>query len=68
MRKLGFQHGSVVLQSQNFEPQENRSWPRIHNAGFMTYHESESVVVQWYPTLCDPMDCSPPGSSVYGIL
>ena len=20
------------------------------------------------PTLCDPMDCSPPGSSVYGIL
>ena len=25
----------------------------------------------WYilcPTLCDPMDCSPPGSSVLGIL
>ena len=21
-----------------------------------------------YPTLCDPMDCSPPGSSVHGIL
>ena len=21
-----------------------------------------------YPTLCDPMDCSPPGSSVCGIL
>ena len=20
------------------------------------------------PTLCDPMDCSPPGSSVHGIL
>ena len=20
------------------------------------------------PTLCDPMDCNPPGSSVYGIL
>ena len=26
------------------------------------------VVVQSHPTLCDPMDCSPPGSSVHGIL
>ena len=23
------------------------------------------VVSQSYPTLCDPMDCNPPGSSVY---
>ena len=23
-------------------------------------------VAQSYPTLCDPMDCSPPGSSVHG--
>ena len=23
---------------------------------------------QSYPTLCNPMDCSPPGSSVQGIL
>ena len=26
------------------------------------------LVAQWYPTLCDPMDYSPPGSSVHGIL
>ena len=25
-------------------------------------------LLQVYPTLCDPMDCSPPGSSVHGIL
>ena len=25
-------------------------------------------VTQSCPTLCDPMDCSPPGSSVHGIL
>ena len=25
------------------------------------------LVAQWCPTLCDPMDCSPPGSSVHGI-
>ena len=24
--------------------------------------------LQWYPTLCDPVDCSTPGSSVHGIL
>ena len=27
-----------------------------------------SVVAQSCPTLCDPMDCSPPDSSVHGIL
>ena len=32
------------------------------------HSESESKVAQSCPTLCDPMDCSPPGSSVHGIL
>ena len=27
-----------------------------------------SSVTQWCPTLCDLVDCSPPGSSVHGIL
>ena len=31
------------------------------------YTESESEVTQSCPTLCDPMDCSLPGSSVHGI-
>ena len=33
-------------------------------------HESEkgSEVAQSCPTLCDPMDCSLPGSSVHGIF
>ena len=26
------------------------------------------LVSQWCPTLGDPVDCSPPGSSVHGIL
>ena len=30
--------------------------------------ESESEVAQSSPTLCDPMDCSLPGSSLRGIL
>ena len=28
--------------------------------------ESESEVAQSCPTLCNPVDCSPPGSSVHG--
>ena len=30
--------------------------------------KSESEVTQSYPTLSDPMDCSPPGSSAHGIF
>ena len=30
--------------------------------------KKESEVAQSCPTLCDHMDCSPPGSSVHGIL
>ena len=26
------------------------------------------ICVQSCPTLCDPMDCSPPGSSLHGIF
>ena len=30
--------------------------------------KSESEVAQSCPTLGDPMDCSPPGSSVHGVF
>ena len=30
--------------------------------------KSRVLVAQLCPTLCDPMDCSPPGFSVHGIL
>jgi len=30
--------------------------------------KSESEVAQSCPTLIDPMDCSPPGSSIHGIF
>ena len=36
----------------------------------LTFPDSEVKVLvpQLCPTLCDPVDCSPPGSSVHGIL
>ena len=35
---------------------------------YLWQSESESEVAQLCPTLCDPVDCSPTGSSVHGIL
>ena len=36
--------------------------------GFSPLDTSVCLVAQSRPTLCDPMDCSPPGSSVHWIL
>ena len=36
-------------------------------AGTMIAHFS-CPVTQLHPTLCDPMDCSPPGSSIHWIF
>ena len=38
------------------------------NKTFYKTLKSESEVAQSCPTLHDPVDCSPPGSSVHGIL
>ena len=35
---------------------------------FLKAEGKESEVAQSCPTLCDPMDCSLPGSSIHGIL
>ena len=35
---------------------------------FKKWCETLEWVAQLCPTLCDPMDCSPPGSSVHGVL
>ena len=59
-----------------------RGWPRIqtHRAGdfpgfvrgyvFLSHwiNAATRVTYKTYPTLCGPMDCNPPGSSVRGIL
>ena len=31
-------------------------------------YAAAAKLLQSYPTLCDPMDCSPPASSVHGVL
>ena len=54
-----------ILQARTLE------WVAISFSSFPL--KLEDVTVQYtqaksHPTLCDPMDCSPPGSSVHGIL
>ena len=44
------------------------TWTNVHVPHLSVYLESESEVAQSCPTLCDPMDCSLPGSSVHGIF
>ena len=39
---------------------ERVAWEHIHYL--------PAKLLQSHPTLCNPMDCSPPGSSVQGIL
>ena len=65
---------------RSFEELSGRTYSRAMGKGETTqsrYTESfggknlcSSIVlaVQSCPTLCDPMDCSPPGFSVHGIL
>ena len=40
----------------------------FHFQDSLSKANSESEVAQSCPTLCDPVDCSLPGSSVHGIL
>ena len=52
--------------SLGFSRQEH--WSGLPFPSPMHESESEIEVAQSCPTLPDPMDCSPPGSSIHGIL
>ena len=43
-------------------------WLVAHYPVHVCVHDQFSLVTQSYPTLYDPMDSSPPDSSVHGIL
>ena len=59
-------HSLIYLLCFYFLQREQpRSFSSILEHG---WHESESEVTQSSLTLCDPMDCSLPGSSVHGIF
>ena len=51
--------GKVQNKPEETRRKRDSKRAEVHKRGF---HAQSS------PTLCDPMDCSPPGSSVHGIL
>ena len=63
---LGFIH-TDNSEKKREESCRHAEWVLQGEGGGITCY-SESEVAQSCPTLCDPMDCSPPGSTVHGIL
>ena len=68
---------SNSVQSHRWQPTRlPRPWDSPGKNTGVVYHfllqcmkvKSESEVAQSCPTLSDPMDCSPPGSSIHGIF
>jgi len=64
LRNLGVL-GAVTLHYHTHRELGLQQGPQLH---FMPWASPLlCLVVQLYPTLCDPMGCSPPGFSVHGI-
>ena len=62
---------SIIPQCLMFQQNGSKYFFRKEIAFWTTGGESDIMCAkspQLCPTLCDPMDCSPPGSSVHGIL
>ena len=61
---------SVILESEHVLqvlPSERLDWSICHWQ-YVDVLLPESEVTQLCPTLCDPEDCSSPGSSIHGVL
>ena len=55
---------------QHFLPHSLQVWDHglnLHSSAFVSCL-MPAKLLQSYPPLCDPVDCSPPGSSAHGIL
>ena len=55
------------LRTQTFSPHHHLSVHFSHTTTSV-HMKGKVLVTPLCPTLCDPMDCSPPGSSVHGVL
>ena len=45
-----------------------KNWTLLSNKNIYKYAAAAAKLLQFCPTLCDPIDGSPPGSPVTGIL
>ena len=72
---LGEQYGSMRSKPYTFcfthktVPRKSWNGSESYTSENIRYSPCVCVlVIQLCPTLCDPLDCGPPGSSVHGIL
>ena len=61
LNNSGIKPRSPAFQADSLSSEPSGKPPNLEN-------KSESEVIQSCLTLCDPMNCSPPGFSVHGIL
>jgi len=63
---LKVQNFTTRMESRN-RMFQSRIW-RVYDCNLLWYAAAAAKSLQSCPTLCDPMDCSLPGSPVPGIL
>ena len=68
LQRHSHQDSMVLAQRQKYRSMEQNKKPRDKSTHLWTPYLWQSEVAQSCPTLCDPMDCSLPGSSVHGIF
>jgi len=77
MLKKGDNHRGISISKRSPEEKEKQSLKKQESVEkdnargekkTVRMEENISEVTQSCPTLCDPIDCSLPGSSVHGIL
>ena len=69
--RVGVEMGRKLHRPQNHIPQALDSIPSVLpllSSGLDRFRLKDKIVAQSCPTLCDPLDCSQPGSSLHGIL
>ena len=67
----GLQSTESVVAVLHVESPQTGDGTHVYGIGKQTlnhWKESKSEVAQLCPTLCDPMDCSQPGSSIHGLF
>ena len=68
-RRMRTSMGLWGIEEYNFGRTNSKSMAQTHGRNYVTEIIRNSCsVAKSSPTLCDSMDCSPPGSSVQGIL
>ena len=68
MLKINILKISILVSISHFQINSVPPKTSVLSGGVVKILDVKVKVVQLCLTLCDPMDCSPPGSSVHGIL